>query len=344
MKRAIDLARFGLGYTNTNPLVGAVIVRNNKIVSESYHKKYGEAHAEVNAILPVSKDVLKESSLYVNLEPCSHYGKTPPCANLIIVSGIKNVVIAMKDPFDQVNGSGVELLKGNGVNVTVGICEAESMELNKRFIINVKHKRPYIILKWAESKDGFISSIDGKEKHLRKISSESTQILVHKWRQEETAILVGINTILNDNPFLNNRVYSGRSPVRVIIDPHLKTPATASVFSSPEKIIIYCLEQVKEKTFIHADTEIIKLPFIRLDEIMTDLYQRNIGSVLVEGGRFTLEKFINANLWDEARMIQSDKVIISDGIKAPVLTEGQLNEVIHIDSDKLSLYSNPNSN
>lgn len=311
MRRCLELAKLGLGNVSPNPMVGAVIVYNNKIVGEGYHQKYGGSHAEVNAINSVSDStLLKKSTLYVNLEPCSHFGKTPPCADLIIKNKIPYVVIGTIDPYSEVKGKGIEKLLKAGVDVKVGILEKECNELNKRFFTFHNKKRPCIILKWAQSKDGFI----GKENIPNyPISNTESKVLSHSWRAEEASILVGTKTAMLDKPSLSTREVKGNSPIRLIIDKEL----LVNQCYTEEKTIVF--NSIKNE--VKNNIEFIKIEnssnsILFLNEILNALYNRNIQSVIVEGGAKTLSYFIESNNWDEARVFKSDANIYS-GVLAP---------------------------
>ena len=331
MKRCIELASNNIGYTYPNPLVGSVVVHNNKIIGEGYHAKYGESHAEVNAINSVEdKSLLKDSVLYVNLEPCNHHGKTPPCTEAIINNNIKEVVIGSEDPNSLVNGSGIEKLRSSGCNVSVGIMNKECTELNKRFFTYHIHKRPYIILKWAESKDGFISPIKSV-KTLGKvnwISGEDAKKLSHKWRSEEHSILVGVQTIIDDNPILTTRLVKGRSPLRFVLDPNSRIPVDSRILSDSSKTVIL---SKKENKLIPNYTK--KIEFGNINEIIESLYNMNIQSILVEGGTKTINHFLNNNLWDSIRVFQSN-IELGRGIKGPDINLKKFN-LKNIGNDKL---------
>ncbi len=325
MHRALQLAKNGLGSTYPNPMVGSVIVRNGKIIGEGWHKKAGEPHAEVNAVNSVKyKSLLKEATIYVTLEPCSHFGKTPPCCDLIIAHEIPNVVVGTVDPFAKVAGTGIEKLKASGKNVIVGVLEKECEELNKRFFTFHQKKRPYIILKWAETTDGFIAP----DKMLRQaqhdnskdnrpvwITNQYSRQLVHKWRTEEQAILVGTQTVLDDNPKLDARDFFGNNPIRIAIDKSNKIPEDFAIKNGKESTIIFSeLEFLTENiNYLHKntifDTHLFK-------NILDFLYQKNIQSVIIEGGKQTLESFIKQNLWDEARVFIGTNSF-ENGTKAP---------------------------
>ena len=241
IKRCIELAQNGLGTTYPNPMVGSVIVHKNKIIGEGWHKKSGEAHAEVNAINSVKDEsLLKDATIYVSLEPCSHFGKTPPCSDLIIAKEIKRVVIGTMDPFAKVAGRGIKKLMDAGCEVKVGILEDECLELNKSFFTFLKKQRPYIILKWAQTEDGFIAPENREGKRPVWITNKYSGQLVHKWRSEEAAILVGTNTVLKDNPSLNVRKWTGKSPIRIVIDRELKTPDEFPILDGTQKTIMLC--------------------------------------------------------------------------------------------------------
>ncbi|MDO5617096.1 MAG: bifunctional diaminohydroxyphosphoribosylaminopyrimidine deaminase/5-amino-6-(5-phosphoribosylamino)uracil reductase RibD, partial [Cruoricaptor ignavus] len=299
------------GKTYPNPLVGSVIVHNSKIIGEGYHQKAGEPHAEINAIRSVENvDLLPESTIYVSLEPCSHFGKTPPCALKLKEIGFRKVVIGTLDSHEKVNGQGKEILENAGIEVVSGILENECRELNKRFFTYHQKKRPYIILKWAESKDGFLD----KDFSPTKISNAQTSQLVHQLRAEEHAILVGTQTALNDNPSLTTRNIHGRNPVRILIDSDLKVPKDFNIYNNEaETIIINSIKNSDENhlKFIKTDKENF------LQNLMQKLYENQIQSVIVEGGSYTLQQFINAELWDETIIIKNENLILENGTKAP---------------------------
>ena len=316
MQRCLDLAALGLGKTYPNPMVGSVIVHRGKIIGEGWHKKSGEAHAEVNAVNSVvDKSLLKEATIYVSLEPCAHFGKTPPCASLIIKHQIPNVVIGCIDTFSAVSGKGISMLKEAGVKVKVGILENECLESHKRFFTFHQKKRPYIILKWAQTKDGFIAPLIQEKGKPFWITSPESKKLVHKWRTEEAAILVGTNTAEKDNPSLTARLWEGNQPLRLVLDRNLRLPKNLSVFMENNKTVVFT-----EKEMLNTkSTEYLKIDFKNLHaELLTHLYQKNIQSVIIEGGRQTLQSFIDLNLWDEARVFEGDTLLVK-GIKVPIL-------------------------
>ena len=311
MKRCIELARKALGNTYPNPLVGSIIVHNSLIIGEGFHQKSGENHAEINAINSVEKkDLLKESTIYVSLEPCSHFGKTPPCANKIIETGFKKVVIGTLDSHEKVNGKGKKLIEEAGIEVVSGVLEKECQELNKRFFTFHRKKRPFIILKWAESGDGFLDQ-DFKP---TQIGNSLTKQFVHQLRSEEHAILVGTNTALTDNPALTTREITGRNPVRILIDFELKVPLNFNIYNNEAPTLIFnAIKDSEEKNIRFIKIE--KENFV--ENLMTKLYENQIQSVIVEGGSFTLQQFIDAGIWDAAIIIKNKNLKLSNGTKAP---------------------------
>ena len=312
--RCLQLANAGSEYVAPNPMVGAVLVYENKIIGEGYHQKYGQAHAEVNCINDVAEEnraLINQSTLYVSLEPCSHFGKTPPCTNLIIEKKIPKVIVGCKDIFKEVSGRGIQKLKDAGIEVITGVLENECVELNKRFFTFHEKFRPYIILKWAQSMNGKIGAT-GKERVL--ISNDYSSRLVHKWRSEEAAILIGTNTALKDDPLLTTRLWHGKNPVRIIIDKELRLPSTLKVFNGETKTIVYnLLKNSNEETLVHIKLE--KENFI--DGLIQSLFEMNIQSILVEGGSKTIQSFIDNDLWDEARVITNEELIIENGVASP---------------------------
>lgn len=307
IKRCIELAKNGLGTTYPNPLVGSVIVYNNEIIGEGWHQKAGEPHAEVNAIHSVKdKSLLSKATIYVSLEPCSHFGKTPPCCDLIIANKIPNVVIGTIDPFAKVAGNGIKKLLEAGKKVTIGILEDECNELNKRFFTFHTKKRPYIILKWAESQDGFIAPLQRDKKEPVWITNEFSRQLVHKWRSEEQAILVGTNTVLEDNPSLTVRDWTGNNPIRIVLDQKKRIPKESPIFDTQANTLLISKDTINFKNAIAS-------------EIADFLFKNEIQSVIIEGGRQTLQTFIDANIWDEARVFKGAKAL-KNGIKAPLIT------------------------
>lgn len=330
MRRALELAELGRGSVSPNPLVGSIVVHNSKIIGEGWHQKFGEAHAEVNAINAVKdKSLLTESTVYVNLEPCSHSGKTPPCADMLISHRVKKVVIANLDSNPLVSGEGVRKLRSAGIEVISGILDKAGHELNKRFFTYMEKQRPYIVLKWAETANGFIARENYDSKW---ISNEFSRQLTHKWRAEEDAILVGAKTAAHDNPQLNVRDWSGRDPIRVVIDRFLKLDHKLHLFDKKQKTILYnVLKHEEHPNLILARAE--ENEFI--ENVVKDLYKRNIQSILVEGGALTLNLFIERGLWDEARIFQSPR-LYEKGVSAPSL-RGKLHESHQIHSDSLKI-------
>lgn len=319
ISRCLQLAHNGLCNTAPNPMVGAVIVHNDEIIGEGYHIRCGEAHAEVNAIRSVKDErLLKESTIYVSLEPCSHFGKTPPCADLIIKKGIPRVVIGCMDPFSLVAGKGIKKLRQAGIEVSVGVLEKECHELIRRFITFNTLKRPYITLKWAESADGFID-INRTNGTPTILSNPLTSMMVHKRRAEHDAILVGRQTALLDNPSLTTRNWYGKSPVRLVIDKNLSLPAKHVLFNGEIRTMVFTCMQ---KQSFYPNTEFIQLDFNSdiLPQIMKVLYQNKLQSLLVEGGSVLLKSFINSGLWDEA-YIERSPIHLIEGVKAPKIQE-----------------------
>ena len=316
MRRCIELAKCGFGTASPNPMVGAVIVCDGKIIGEGWHRRCGEAHAEVNAVNSVAdKSLLKKSTIYVSLEPCAHVGRTPACADMLIREGIPNVVVGSIDPFEKVAGRGIEKLRNAGVDVKVGVLKNECDWLNRRFFTYHTKRRPYIILKWAQTADAFIDNLrsDSKQPPL-KITSEHFNRLVHKWRTEEDAILVGTRTVQLDNPQLTARLWSGRNPVRVCIDRELKLPISSRIFSTQAKtIIINASKESVENNLIYS-----KVDFCEniVPQMLDVLYRNEIQSVIVEGGTRTIKSFISLGLWDEARVFTGNESI-AGGVKAP---------------------------
>ncbi len=314
MSRCLQLAKSGAGNVAPNPMVGAVLVYEDKIIGEGFHQKYGEAHAEVNCINSVKdedKPLIEKSTMYVSLEPCSHFGKTPPCSDLIVRQKIKKVVIGCGDVYEEVAGKGIERLRNAGIEVVTGILEKESKELNKRFFTFHLQKRPYIILKWAQSANGKIGSKSGERIF---ISNDYSNRIVHKWRSEEAAILVGKNTVLKDDPALTTRLWKGKNPARIVIDPKLELGASLRVFNKEAKTFIFNLS----KNASEENIEYIGLQQKNfLQKMLSSIYKYEIQSVLIEGGAKTLQSFIDQDLWDEGRVITNRETIIEGGINAP---------------------------
>ncbi|WP_367180319.1 bifunctional diaminohydroxyphosphoribosylaminopyrimidine deaminase/5-amino-6-(5-phosphoribosylamino)uracil reductase RibD [Tenacibaculum sp. M341] len=317
MRRCIELAERGIGTARPNPSVGAVIVHNNKIIGEGFTSEYGGPHAEVNAVKSVKDtSLLKEATIYVTLEPCSHFGKTPPCANMIVDNGIPNVVIGTVDTNSLVAGKGINILESNGCNVTIGVLEEECKQQHKRFFTVQNKKRPYIILKWAQTQDNFIAPKEKLENRPIWISNEFSKQLVHKWRSEEHAILVGTNTAIDDNPLLNVRSWYGNNPVRIVIDKKLKLQHHLNIFNKEVKTIVITGEnKPNEDNLLYETIDFTKDVASQICEV---LQKNKIQSIIIEGGTQTLQTFINANLWDEARVFTGENSFL-EGIKAPIL-------------------------
>lgn len=346
MYRCIELAQKGRGFVAPNPMVGSVLVYNGEIIAEGWHRQYGEAHAEVNCINEAIQkgytDKFPYSTLYVSLEPCAHFGKTPPCSNLIIEKKIPKVVIGCRDPFPEVNGKGIEKLNAAGVETVVNVLKEECIGLNKRFFTFHQQQRPYIILKWAQTAD---AKIAGTSTERLFISNEFSNRLVHQWRSEEVAILVGTNTALLDDPQLTNRYWQGKQPVRLVLDKALRLPHSLKLFNNEASTIVFNL--LKNDPDSYRDTGHVKYHQINseenfLPEMMAALYQLNIQSVLVEGGATLLQTLIDAGLWDEARVIQNEHLQTGEGLSAPLLKNQQLLKKEQLQSDTISYYVNQN--
>jgi len=319
-----------------NPMVGAVLVYEDRIIGEGYHMQFGQAHAEVNCINSVKPDdisLIEKSTLYVSLEPCNHHGKTPPCTDLILRYKIPRVVIGCSDPFLKVNGTGIQRLRDAGVEVIEGILEKEAIELNRRFFTFHQKQRPYIILKWAQTADGFIGSEGGKP---LKISNEITDRMVHRWRSEEAAIMVGTNTAISDNPSLTTRLWPGKNPVRVVVDWNLRIPATGNLLDGITKTIVINNrreELIGQLHYVKFENKDSLIP-----DLMKFLYGQNILTLMVEGGSILLKSFIDAGYWDEARVITNQSLKVEKGVVAPSLKEFTLIQSNHIASDEVSFY------
>lgn len=335
MNRCIQLALSGAGNVAPNPMVGAVLVYEDRIIGEGYHKKYGEAHAEVNCIKQVKEadqPLIEKSTLYVSLEPCSHFGKTPPCTDLIIQQKIKKVVIGCEDIFKEVAGKGIKKLQQAGVEVIAGVLGEKCKALNKRFFTFYGKFRPYIILKWAQSINGKIGSWGNNRVP---ISNEYSNRLVHKWRSEEAGILVGTNTALQDDPLLTTRIWNGKNPIRIVIDKQLQLPATLQIFNREARTLIFnSLENSSKEN----------LEFIKLDDnnflgqLIHSLFELNIQSIIVEGGTKTLQSFIDKGWWDEARVITNKEMVIENGISAPEMKDFTIEKNEELFSDLINYY------
>jgi len=342
IKRCIALAQKGLHSARPNPSVGCVVVYKDVILGEGYTSVYGGSHAEVNAINAVlDTELLKKATLYVSLEPCNHFGKTPPCSDLIVKHGIKRVVIGCVDPFDKVAGTGIEKLKSSGCEVIVGVLQKECIAVNKRFFTFHTKKRPYIILKWAETKDGFIDRIRDDRSMLQPnwITNKYSRQLVHKWRAEEDAILIGTATALNDNPRLNVRDWNGNSPMRIILDRKLRIPKTNHIYDGTVKTVI--LTELKEAANDQVIFEQISFSENLVKEILTVMNRYEVQSLFIEGGRQTLQTFIDSGVWDEARIFTGD-VCFKNGLAAPVITGKEVQQKF-IQTDLLRVIQNNNT-
>lgn len=335
MHRCIQLARNGLCGAAPNPMVGAVIVCDGKIIGEGYHAKCGEAHAEVNAIRSVkNQELLNRSTIYVSLEPCAHYGKTPPCADLIVEKQLKRVVVGCQDPFAKVDGKGIEKLCQAGIEVTVGVLEKECLELIERFVTYHARKRPFITLKWAQSEDGFID-LNRTAGEPVKLSNDFTSMLVHKRRAEHDAILVGTRTALLDNPSLNVRNWYGKSPLRLVIDRNLTLPSHLKLFDGSQPTILFTAQR---KENLHH-VEYVTLDFSQsiLPQIVEALHARKIQSLLVEGGAMLHQSFIEDNLWDEA-FVEVAPIALGSGVKSPSLPDEMLVETKKVNGHVIRRY------
>lgn len=321
MKRCLQIAALGMPNVAPNPMVGCVIVCNNEIIGEGYHQKIGEAHAEVNAINSVvDKSKLAESTLYVTLEPCSHFGKTPPCANLIVANKLKQVVVASNDPNPKVSGKGIQLLKHAGIEVVTGVLKEEADLLNRRFISFYTHKRPYVILKFAQSANAFMALSNNTQFWF---SNYEMQVLSHKWRTEESAILVGRNTVTIDDCELTSRFWQGKNPTRIVIDKDCSLNSDKKVFNAEAPTIVFN----NHRNDTRQNVLFVQIDFARkvVEQILNKLYELEILSVIIEGGAYTLNKFIEANLWDEARIITSNHVL-ENGVAAPKVNGSVIDE------------------
>ncbi|MDF2385185.1 bifunctional diaminohydroxyphosphoribosylaminopyrimidine deaminase/5-amino-6-(5-phosphoribosylamino)uracil reductase RibD [Nostoc ellipsosporum NOK] len=334
MYRCLQLAAFGAGKVAPNPMVGAVLVHNNRIIGEGYHQRYGQGHAEVNCIAsvkPEDEKLIAESVMYVSLEPCAHFGKTPPCADLIIRHAIPKVVIGCRDSFEEVNGKGIGKLKKAGVEVTEGVLQNECIELNRRFFTYHSQQRPYVILKWAQTANKKIGAKDGR----LLISGEMSNRLVHKWRSEEAAILVGTQTAASDDPALTTRLWPGLSPTRVVLDRQLRLDTGLQVFNNAVPTIVLNESRSSQEGQTHY---LQMVPGENLAQrILKTLHGESIQSVLIEGGRQTLDTFIKAGYWDEIRIIENTRLIAGD-ISAPELPDCRLAEEITLGDDVIRIY------
>ena len=336
MHRCIALARLGAGFVAPNPMVGAVLVYENRIIGEGWHKQYGGPHAEVNCLQNVAeadRHLIPISTLYVSLEPCAHFGKTPPCTNLILENKIKKVVVGCRDPFEAVNGKGIEQLRKSGVEVIVPVLEEACTKLNKRFFNFHLLKRPYVVLKWAQTADGFMAT-ESSERLL--ITHPNTNRIVHQWRAEEAAILVGTNTAAKDDPSLNNRYWYGHQPMRMVIDRQLQLSDGLKLLNDGNPVIVF--NQIKEG----EDNQIryVKLTAEKswVSQILAYCYEHKLQSILVEGGASLLQSFLEENAWDEIRTITNNALTVGEGLKTPGIKELTPNEFIRMGNDEIRFY------
>ncbi len=340
MQRCLRLARLAVGKVAPNPMVGAVLVHNRQVIAEGYHQQYGGPHAEVHCIreaLQHHPDLIAESTLYVSLEPCAHFGKTPPCADLIIRHKIPKVVIGCRDSFEKVDGKGIAKLKAAGIEVVVGVLEKEAITLNKAFFAFHQLTRPYITLKWAQTANGYISE-EGKARLL--ISNDYTNRLVHRWRSEHTAIMVGSHTALADDPRLDNRNWMGPGPKKIVFDPHLKVPVNLRLFNTADVVVV--LNTVKNA--VSGNIIYLKIDKNKMiTDAMRQLQQLSIQSVLVEGGAFLHQSFIKEGVWDEARIITNKDLLVNNGVAAPVLTRQDKLKTTVLQKDEIIYFKNQNN-
>ncbi|PPL00335.1 bifunctional diaminohydroxyphosphoribosylaminopyrimidine deaminase/5-amino-6-(5-phosphoribosylamino)uracil reductase RibD [Parapedobacter indicus] len=339
MRRCLELAQLGAGWVSPNPMVGAVLVHNGHIVAEDYHRKFGGPHAEALVIADVQRrygdnaaELFKSATMYVSLEPCAHYGKTPPCAQLLADHRVGRVVIACRDPFGQVNGQGIQLLRDAGIEVVEGVLAREALWVNRRFMTRVQHQRPYVILKWAQTADGYMAPASGTQ---RWITGPVAKQVVHRWRSEEDAVLVGAKTALADRPQLTVREWKGRNPKRILIDKHLVVPTDLELFDGSAETIVFNASR-SDWTDGVKYIELEDMDFYLPQKILYQLYLMDVQSLIVEGGRKTLNLFIEAGLWDEARIFTSHNTW-GDGIPSPAL-HAAVSESRSIGADRLDIY------
>ena len=336
MHRCLELASLAAGYTAPNPMVGAVLVHNDVIIGEGYHKVYGGPHAEVNCIdsvPPERQHLIKDADMYVSLEPCAHHGKTPPCADLIIRHNIRKVYIGCRDPFAEVDGRGIGKLQSAGVETFTGILENECQQLNKRFFTFHTQKRPYVVLKWAQTADGMIG-LEGKER--LHITGDVANRFVHKWRSEEASIMVGTNTAQKDDPQLTNRLWSGRSPTRIVIDLDLRLPKSLHLFDGSTATLVF--NSKKHGRDNNIDYYQIERGSGIIHRVLHALHELNLTSVFIEGGAQLLQSFIDEGRWDEARVIINNKLTVPAGIRAPVFKGAVLVSEQLVENDLIKYY------
>jgi diaminohydroxyphosphoribosylaminopyrimidine deaminase/5-amino-6-(5-phosphoribosylamino)uracil reductase len=336
MQRCIQLAQLGAGYVAPNPMVGAVLVHNGRVIGEGYHQVYGQPHAEVNCLASVKeedKPLIEHSTLYVSLEPCSHFGKTPPCADLIIKNKIPKVVVGITDPFPQVSGKGIAALHAAGIDVVTGVLKDECMALNKQFITFQTQHRPYIVLKWAQSANGHMAKAD---RARFAISNEYSRRLVHKWRSEEAAILVGTNTAFFDDPELTTRFWRGENPIRLVVDTQLRLPSSLKLFNKEVRTIVfnYLKHEEDERLSYYQITNDVSI----VHQIVHALYQMKIQSVLVEGGARLLQSFIDQNMWQEARVITNETLVVPGGVPSPDIGHAKMISTEKLFTDRIDIY------
>jgi diaminohydroxyphosphoribosylaminopyrimidine deaminase / 5-amino-6-(5-phosphoribosylamino)uracil reductase len=337
MMRCLHLAQLGEGRVAPNPMVGAVLVHNDVIIGEGYHQKYGEPHAEVNCMrsVPASQQhLIQDATLYVSLEPCSHFGKTPPCADLIIQHKIPRVVIGCADPFKEVAGRGIQKLKAAGIEISVGILEHECRALNKRFVLFQEQQRPYILLKWAQTTDG---SIAGANYKRAAISNTYTNRLVHQWRSQNMSLLVGTNTAFYDDPELTTRLWPGKNPVRLVLDKELRLPASLKLFDGQQPTVVF--NYIKHQQHFNLLCHKLERDRSIVHQVVQALYDMKIQSVMIEGGAVLLQSFIDAALWDEALVITNEQLSLPNGIAAPQLKKHRLVKQQQLFSDSIHTYA-----
>lgn len=345
MHRCLELATLGAGHVAPNPLVGSVLVQGERVLAEGWHHQHGGPHAEVNCLATWPGSIPEDAVLYVNLEPCAHHGRTPPCADLVVARGLKRVVVGMQDPFPAVSGQGIARMRAAGIDVTVGIAEHDCRWLNRRFLTSVEEQRPYIVLKWARSRDGLLDQRPRRERLVQRISSPATDVLVHRWRSEEQAILVGSRTVVNDDPQLTVRHVPGRQPLRVVIDRDGITPDASRVFDQAAPTLLFT---AAPRPALAVEQYILGPVDDPLDHLLHELHRRNIRSVLVEGGAELLRHFITRGLWDEARIIEGE-VLFGAGTPAPdapspsrcTVMNGQDRITLHLAEGPFTYYQHP---
>lgn len=340
MRRCFELAQKGIGHVAPNPMVGAVIVHNNEIIGEGYHMKWGGPHAEVNAVASVKDQaLLKESKMYVSLEPCSHYGKTPPCAKLILEKGIPEVIVANGDPFPEVAGRGIRMLREGGVKVTTGVLEEEGWIVNRRFFTFHQKQRPFVILKWAQSEDGFMDIFRTKEEPAYHFSNEFTQRISHQLRANEAAILVGTQTALMDNPSLTVRHCEGENPIRILLDRQLRVPSHYNIYNGEAPTLVFTEKEAPMSNQAEFVSKAFPNGELPIDILLTELYDRKIQSVIVEGGSKILHAFLQCGLWDEMHVEVVNGLKLKQGVVAPP-QQGVLYETLQNENHQLYRYKN----